>query len=130
MKDNYGSLASTIAADTHLIARFYEWPNEMHPRIRNNLNFSMTKKFPGISHERSKMPVVSLKFLCEVLKYLCCKSTSFTYLRLTGCVRYVLASLFFKSKREHLRNLEKWFLFHFKSSFHSRENQILEFWIS
>ena len=44
-----------------------------------------------------------------------------------GCVHYILASLCFKSKREHLRNLGKCFLFHFKSSFHSHKNQILEF---
>ena len=46
-----------------------------------------------------------------------------------GCVRYIFANLFFKSKREHLWNLEKCFLFHFKSSFRYRENQILVFWI-
>ena len=34
---------------------------------------------------------------------------------------------FLKSKREDLWNLEKRFVFHFKSSFHSRVNQILEF---
>ena len=44
-----------------------------------------------------------------------------------GCVCYIFASLFFKSKGEHLGNKEKCFLFHFKSSFRSRENQILEF---
>ena len=44
-----------------------------------------------------------------------------------GCVRYAFASFFFKSKKEHLRNKEKCFLFHFKSSFRSRENQISEF---
>ena len=33
----------------------------------------------------------------------------------------------FKSKREDLWNLEKCFLFHFKSSFGSRENLILVF---
>ena len=44
-----------------------------------------------------------------------------------GCVRYIFASLFFKSKGQHLENKEKCFLFYFKSSFRSRENQILEF---
>ena len=34
-----------------------------------------------------------------------------------GCVRYIFASLFCMSKREHLRNKEKCFLFHFESSF-------------
>ena len=30
-----------------------------------------------------------------------------------GCVRYILATLFCMSKREHLWNKEKCFLFHF-----------------
>ena len=34
----------------------------------------------------------------------------------TGCIRYIFASLFCMSKRQHLRNKEKCFLFHFKSS--------------
>ena len=33
-----------------------------------------------------------------------------------GCVRYIFASLFCKCKREHLRNKEKCFLFHFEGS--------------
>ena len=45
------------------------------------------------------------------------------------CVRYIFASLFFRSKQEHLSTWRKCFLFHFKSSFRSRENQILEFYI-
>ena len=48
-------------------------------------------------------------------------------IRFKGCARYIFASLFFKSKRKHLSKQEKCFLFHFKSSFHSGENQILEF---
>ena len=47
---------------------------------------------------------------------------------LKGCVRYIFASLFFKSKLEHLSNWERCFLFHFKSSFRSQEYQILEFY--
>ena len=35
---------------------------------------------------------------------------------LKGCVRYIFASLFCMSKREHLRNKKKCFLFHFESS--------------
>ena len=46
-----------------------------------------------------------------------------------GCVRYIFASLFFKSKLGHLSNREGCFLFQFKSSFRSQENQILEFYI-
>ena len=49
---------------------------------------------------------------------------------LKGCVRYICASLFFKPKRKYLSNCEKCFLFHFKSAFRSRENQILDFYIS
>ena len=48
---------------------------------------------------------------------------------LKGCVRYIFASLFFRSKREYLSNSGKCFLFHFKSSFRSPENQVLEFYI-
>ena len=44
-----------------------------------------------------------------------------------GCVCDIFASLFFKFIGEHFGNKEKCFLFYFKSSFHSRENQILEF---
>ena len=35
---------------------------------------------------------------------------------LKGCVRYIFASLFCMSKREHLQDKEKRFLFYFKSS--------------
>ena len=34
-----------------------------------------------------------------------------------GCVCYIFASLFFMFKKEHLRNKEKCFLFHFKGLF-------------
>ena len=46
-----------------------------------------------------------------------------------GCVRYIIPSLFFMSKKEHLWNKEKYFLFHFESSFRSWDNQILTFQI-
>ena len=46
---------------------------------------------------------------------------------LKGCICYIFVSLLFKSKGEHLGNKEKCFLFHPKSSFRSRQNQILEF---
>ena len=46
-----------------------------------------------------------------------------------GCVRYIFTSLFSISKREHLWNNEKCFLFHFVSSFRSWDNQILSFQI-
>ena len=44
---------------------------------------------------------------------------------LKGCVRYIFSSLF--CERQHFRNKEKWFLFHFESSFRSWNNQILTF---
>ena len=47
--------------------------------------------------------------------------------KVKGCTHYIFASLFFKSKKEHLWNLKKCFLFHFKNSFCSRENHILIF---
>ena len=46
---------------------------------------------------------------------------------LKGCVRYIFASLFYMSKREHLWNKEKCFLFHLESSFRSWDNQALTF---
>ena len=62
--------------------------------------------------QKMHLPNVSMDFLYWVSK---------------RCVRYIFACSFFKSKGEHLGNLEKCYLFHFKSSFRSRENQILEF---
>ena len=46
-----------------------------------------------------------------------------------GCVCYIFASLFFMSKREHLWNKEKCFLFHLEILFRSWDNQILTFQI-
>ena len=46
---------------------------------------------------------------------------------LKGCFHYFFASWFCKSKGEHLWNKEKCFLFHFRSSFRSWDNQILTF---
>ena len=50
-------------------------------------------------------------------------------LKVKVCVRYIFASLFGISRREHLWNKEKCFLFHFESSFRSWDNQILTFHI-
>ena len=47
-----------------------------------------------------------------------------------GCVRYIFATLFCMSKREHLWQKQKLFLFHFDSSFRSWDNQLLTFQIS
>ena len=46
-----------------------------------------------------------------------------------GCVCYICASLFFLSLNKSTFQTRKNFLFHFKSSFRSCENQILEFYI-
>ena len=64
---------------------------------------------------------------CFVLLWTCLsKNTNHLSLNnhFKGCVHYIFASFFFKSKEGHLGNKEKCFLFHFKSSFHSQENQI------
>ena len=50
-------------------------------------------------------------------------------LTLKRCVRYIFTSLLCTSKRERLLNKYKCFLFHFESSFHFRDNQILNFQI-
>ena len=44
-----------------------------------------------------------------------------------GCIHYIVAGLFFMSKRDFLWNKEECFLFCLKSSFHSWVNQILNF---
>ena len=64
----------------------------------------------------------------------CMSSFSFSFLFFflnwfKGCACHIFASLFFMSKREHLWNKEKCFLFHFESSFRSWDNQILTFQI-
>ena len=46
-----------------------------------------------------------------------------------GCVHYIFAGLVGMSNREHLWNKKKYFLFHFKSSFCSWDNKILNFQI-
>ena len=52
-----------------------------------------------------------------------------TSTKFKGCLRYIFASLFCKSKGEHLWNKEKYFLFQFKNSFRSWDNQIKTFQI-
>ena len=47
-----------------------------------------------------------------------------------GCVRYIFASLFCMSKREHLQNKEKRFLFHFKCSSRQSTFNILDIQMS
>ena len=45
-----------------------------------------------------------------------------------GFVRYIFALLFGKSERESTFETRKMFLFRFKSYFHSKDIQLLEFW--
>ena len=49
------------------------------------------------------------------------------YIPFKGCVRYIFASLFCMSKREHLWNKEKVFFFSLRRVFRSWDNQILTF---
>ena len=49
---------------------------------------------------------------------------------LKGCVCYIFASLFCMSKREHLQNKEKRFLFHFKCSSRQSTFNILDIQMS
>ena len=58
---------------------------------------------------------------------ICSAKESFT--RVKGCICYIFASLFWKSKIENLWNKVKCFLFHSKSSFHLWDNQNLTFQI-
>ena len=80
--------------------------------------------------------IFNLQFLYELKqKVRLCKTVcgifhfQFCFVFIKGCVYYIFASLLFMSKREHLWNEEKCFLFHFKKSFHSWDNQILTFQI-
>ena len=54
-------------------------------------------------------------------------STTKKMFSIKGCVCYIFASLFCMSKRKHLQNKGKCFLFHFKSSCRSWDNQLLTF---
>ena len=69
-----------------------------------------------------------------VLQCIYCKHShkmhhQISVVELKGCVGYIFASLFNMSKREHLWNKEKLFLFHFESSSRSWDNQLLIFLI-
>ena len=46
-----------------------------------------------------------------------------------GCAHYIFASLFVSLNESTCQTRKKCFLFHFKSSFCSQKNQILEFYI-
>ena len=48
---------------------------------------------------------------------------------LKGCFHYIFASLFFMAKKSTFETRKNVFLFHFESSFRSRDNQILIFQI-
>ena len=82
-------------------------------------------------HHRRILQIMNIQPNIQNIPKVVTKSLHYTNMRylfkVKGCVRYIFASLFFKSKGGHLWNKEKCFLFHSKSSFRSRENQILEF---
>ena len=64
--------------------------------------------------------VHSLSFILIIIKFSIVLWTSFgQWSDIKVCVCYIFASLFCMSKREHWINKEKWFLFHFQSSFRS-----------
>ena len=48
---------------------------------------------------------------------------------LKGCVHHIFASLFFSLNESTCQTRKNVFLFHLKSSFSSRENQILTFYV-
>ena len=64
-----------------------------------------------------------LRFLAEVSTKL--QKIDF-FGQFQGCASYIFASLFCKSKREHLWNKEKCFFFHFKDLF---VLEIIKFWL-
>ena len=59
---------------------------------------------------------MNVKHPIFVLPLFSIKNIFYYKIEFKGCVRYICASLFCMSKREHLRNKEKYFLFHFESS--------------
>ena len=61
-------------------------------------------------------PDSSKVFWYQVTFYISQKFWNIKYPHLKGCVRYISASSFYMSKREHLWNKEKYFLFHFQIS--------------
>ena len=62
--------------------------------------------------------------ICDLVPFISCFPEIFE-----GCVCYIFAIMFYKSKWEYLWNKEKRFLLHFESSFRSWDNQILTFQI-
>ena len=72
----------------------------------------------------------SYKCLERTLNWLSIGLSSFQrklQVRFKGYVSKIFGSLFFKSEWEHFSNYGKIFSFHRKSSFHSKENEIVEF---
>ena len=89
------------------------------------------------THKPSKVPIGKNFFPSAYVTVTACFDKCFLFHPITGrhcfffkgCVRYIFASLFFMSKREHLWNKEECFLFHLESSFRSWDNQTLNFQI-
>ena len=83
--------------------------------------------------------IMNAKYWLQKLEALCCcqnfRFNTIAFILLIcgllrsfkGCGCYIFTGLFCISAREHLWNKEKCFLFHFESSFHSWDNQILTF---
>ena len=99
------------------------------------LFFSSLYQHFNWSHTSKVMPLVShiafFPFLTHT--FFTCHEPSWVGIKywcnFKSCVHYIFASLSFMSKREHLWNKKECFLFHLKSSFHSWDDQILNFQI-
>ena len=75
-----------------------------------------------IIHLKSKLWIKKELLKNNVCPLLCGVAICFNLYFLKGCVRFIFASLFCMSKREHLWSKEKCFRFHFESSFRSWDN--------
>ena len=86
-------------------------------------NLSRTTRF-GLWSSYTGLTVIYTSELCRHKKYFVVMHSDLSSVHLK-----VLSATFllvcFMSKRQHLQNKEKYFLFHFKSSFCSCDNQIL-----
>ena len=82
------------------------------------------KKLLGLIQSYEDVPFSGPKWpICDDFSFV----LTFDWAKFKGCVRYSFATLLSISKREHLRNKEKCFLFHFESSSRSWDNQTLTF---
>ena len=87
-------------------------------------------RFPLPRQNQEKLPIFPWTKKNEALKITVRDRRQILLLilsKLKGCVRYIFISLLYMPKKEHLWNKEKCFLSHFKSSFCSWDNQVLNF---